>query len=239
MLLLLLLPSAICKGQELTHLLENTNSLQTPPASSNDSPDYTIVFGTLWHEYIHETVYQLLITKLHENNVEVVLAIWQISLVDFTRSIPRVTQDINPCRHEKFLISRPGLDNVSDLGLKSLNLSDGGGATRHGSRWCGIADVFFKPQFAEYIHMPKPTAEWLLHANEAFFFNITFLSFEVYTLSTRSSLSLLVMEYGFNRSDTVTSQFKAGYFPWSYYSGTYEHGRCCLGYRKPTCHRIQ
>ncbi len=217
MLLLLLLLSALGKGRELTHLLANTRSLQIPPASSKDSSD-TIVFGTLWHVYIHETVYQLLIKKLHENNVEL-LAIWQISLVDFTRSIPSITQDINPCRQGKILIARPGLDNVSNLRPKSLNLSDGESATRHDSRWCGIAEVVFKPQLAEYIHMPKPSTEyewrWLLHANEAFIFNITFLSFELYTLSTRSSLSLLVMEYGFNfdRSDTITSQFKAGYFP--------------------------
>ncbi len=177
LLLLLLLPSALGKGQELTHLA-NARSLQIPPASSIFSSD-TIVFGTLWHVYIHETVYQLLITKLHENNVEV-LAIWQISLVDFTRSIPRVTQDINPCRQENFLVARPGIDNVSNLRPKSLNLSDGESATRHGSRWCGIAEVVFKPQFAEYIHMPKPRAEnewrWLLNATEAIIINKTILS---------------------------------------------------------------
>ncbi len=222
MLLLLLLLSALGKGQELTHLAGNTSAFQSPPASSKYSSD-TIVYGTLWHVYIHETVYQLLIAKLHENNVEL-LAIWQISLVDFTRSIPRITQDINPCRQEQILVARPGLDNVSNLRPKSLNLSDGGGTTRQDSRWCGIAEVVFKPQLAEYIHMPKPSTEyewrWQLHSNEAFISNITFLSFEVYTLSTRSSLRLRVMEYGFNRSDFVASQFKAGYFPWSYYSGT-------------------
>ncbi len=218
-LTLFLLLSVLVHGQEPTHLLEKPNFLQTHPASSKDAED-AIEFGIRWHIYVRATVYHLLIFKLYENDAA--LAFWHTSLVEFARRIPRVTQDINPCRRETFVVGRLGLDNVDSL-LKSLDLFEED-VTRHNSRWCGIAQAVYAPHLAEDYHMSKSNTEykwqWVLHANEAFIFNITFLSFEVHTHAARSSLRLSVEEYGFNNSGNVASQFKTGYFQWSYYSNT-------------------
>ncbi len=149
--------------------------------------------------------------------------VWQTSLVAFAHSIPTVAKGINPCRQETFIVGRLGLENIGNPPPISPYINEWG-VTKHGSRWCGIVEAMFKPQQGKGIGASKSSTgyewRWVLHANAAFIFNITFLSFDVYKMSTRSSLRLRVLEYGNNRSAIVANEFKTGYFQWSYYSRT-------------------
>ncbi len=210
-LILLMLVSCLGNAQEPIHP-DNTIMLQNLTTSS-ESPAGTIVFGTLWHVYIHTTLYHLLATDVHESGGE--LTFFRKSLIAFASEIPHLTMNVNPCKKEQTFIGSLGMGNIPGL------LSDV--ATRRDSRWCGTVHVTFRPRFAENIYVTRASAfecRWLLHANTAFRFNITFLSYEVFTFFQRSSLKLHVVEPGINISWAVANEYKPGFLQLSYYSAT-------------------
>ncbi len=208
-LLLPLLVYYLVNAKEPTHV-QNTTSLKNRTASS-DVVAGTIVFGTLWHVYVHTTVYHLLVTDANESSGD--LTFFRKGLVAFTSCIPHLAKKVNPCREEQAIAGSIG--NIGDLLFHS--------ATSQNSRWCGTVHVAFKPHFAENNHRTRTSVfewRWLLHANAAFRFNITFLSYEVLTFLQRFSLKLHVVESGINTTANVANEYKPGHRHWSYYSAT-------------------
>ena len=210
-LIMLVLVSCLGDAKDLIHP-ENTITLQNLTASSQIAPG-TIAFGTLWHVYILTTLYHLLATDVHESSGELTFA--RKSLVAFASEIPHLVMNVNPCRKEQTFIRTLGRGNIRGI------LSDA--ATRQDSRWCGTVQVAFKPHFAENIHITRISVyewRWFLHANTAFRFNVTFVSFEVSTFFQRSSLKLYIEESGINTLGNVANEYKPGHFQRSYYSAT-------------------